>query len=194
MKKKFKLKDGTGVVIRKMHKGDLERSLAFFRALPEEDREYLRSDVTKRDVVERRIKEIRSPNIIRLVALVDDQIVADGSLEMERTEWKKHVAEIRLIVAHQYQHQGLGTLMAHELFFTATGKKVEEITAKFMAPQVRAQKIFERLGFHREAELHDYVKDIHGHKQDMVVMCCDLESLWKKLDEHIHDFDWRRTR
>ncbi len=194
MKKKFRLKDGTGVIIRKLHKDDLDRSLDFFRSLPDEDREYLRADVTNREIVERRMRELRSPNIIRLVALVDDKIVADGSLEIERTEWERHLAEIRLIVGHEYQNKGLGKLMAHELFFIAAGRQVEEIEAKFMAPQAKAQKIFERLGFQREGELHNHVKDIRGHRQNMVVMSCDLESLWKKLDEHIHDFDWRRTR
>lgn len=194
MKKKFSLKDGTEVLIRTMHKDDLEKSLAFFRSLPEEDREYLRVDVTKREILEKRMKSLRSGNVIRLVALIDDQVVADGALEIEKTEWKSHIAELRLIVARRFQNRGLGKLMAHELFFLALGRKVEEITAKFMAPQNRAVSIFERLGFHRDVELHDYVKDIHGHKQDLIVMRCDLESLWKKLDEHIHDFDWRRTR
>ena len=48
MEKATRLKDGTDVLLRSMTKDDLERSLAFFQGLPEEDRTYLRRDVTKR--------------------------------------------------------------------------------------------------------------------------------------------------
>lgn len=194
MEKKAKLKDGSEVLIRELKKDDLDKSLAFFRALPKEDRAYLRVDVTKRDVVERRIKAMESEEISRLVAVVDEEIVADGSLERERQEWKKHIAELRLIVAHPYQRKGLGLLMARELFALAASKKVEEILVKIMAPQVGALSIFKRLGFHQDAVLHDYVKDIDGEKHDLILMRCDLESLWRKLGDFMTDFDWQRTR
>ena len=194
MEKKAKLKDGNEVLIRELKKDDLDKSLAFFRALPKEDRAYLRVDVTKRDVVERRINAMESEEVSRLVAVVDGEIVADGSLERERQEWKKHIAELRLIVAHPYQRKGLGLLMARELFALAASKKVEEILVRIMAPQVGALSIFKRLGFHQDAVLHDYVKDIDGKKHDLILMRCDLESLWRKLGDFMTDFDWQRTR
>jgi L-amino acid N-acyltransferase YncA len=194
MEKKAKLKDGSEVLIRELKKDDLDKSLAFFRALPKEDRAYLRVDVTKHDVVERRINAMESEEVSRLVAIVDGEIVADGSLEREHQEWKKHIAELRLIVAHPYQRKGLGLLMARELFALAASKKVEEILVRIMAPQVGALSIFKRLGFHKDAVLHDYVKDIDGEKHDLILMRCDLESLWRKLGDFMTDFDWQRSR
>ena len=194
MKKKVKLKDGSEVIIRELGKDDKSRSLAFFRALPKEDRAYLRVDVTKPEIVERRIQTMESDRIMRLVAVNDEQIVADGSLELESRDWQKHVAELRLIVARPFQRKGLGMLMARELYMLAASKKVEEIIVKIMGPQIGAQSIFKRLGFHQDAVLHDYVQDIDGTKQDLVLMRCDLESLWQKLDDFMADFDWQRTR
>jgi len=194
MKKKVKLKDGSEVLIRKLGKDDKSRSLAFFRALPKEDRAYLRVDVTKPEIVERRIQTMESDRIMRLVAVNDEQIVADGSLELESRDWQKHVAELRLIVARPFQRKGLGMLMARELYMLAASKKVEEIIVKIMGPQIGAQSIFKRLGFHQDAVLHDYVQDIDGTKQDLVLMRCDLESLWQRLDDFMTDFDWQRTR
>lgn len=194
MEKKAKLKDGSEVLIRELKKDDVDRSLAFFRALPKEDRAYLRVDVTKREIVDRRINAMEPEEISRLVAVVDGEIVADGSLEREHQEWKKHIAELRLIVAHPYQRKGLGLLMARELFALAASKKVEEILVRIMAPQVGALSIFKRLGFHQDAVLHDYVKDIDGEKHDLILMRCDLESLWRKLGDFMTDFDWQRTR
>ncbi len=194
MKKKAKLKDGSEVLIRELRKDDIDRSLAFFRALPKEDRAYLRVDVTKREVVERRINAMESGKVSRLVAIVDGEIVADGSLERENQDWEKHIAELRLIVAHPFQRRGLGLLMARELFALGASQKVEEILVRIMGPQVGALSIFERLGFHQDAILHDYVKDIDGAKQDLILMRCDLESLWRKLGDFMADFDWQRTR
>jgi ribosomal protein S18 acetylase RimI-like enzyme len=194
MEKKTRLKDGSQVTIRELRLDDLDRSFAFFSALPKEDRAYLRVDVTKRDIVARRIKLIESGSVFRLVALIDDEIVADGALELGIQEWNRHIAEIRLIVAHPYQRLGLGMLMARELFILASGKKIEEIMVEFMGPQVGARKIFERLGFHEDAVLRNYVRDIDGNKQDLILMRCDLESIWQKLDDFIAGFDWQRTR
>ena len=194
MDKKFKLKDGREVHIRELIADDVDRSLTFFRGLPEEDREYLRTDVTRRDIVEQRIIAGRQSSIKRLVAIVDDEIVADGSLESEGTGWKQHIAELRLIVARPYQHQGLGKIMARELYLLAASKNVEEIIVKIMGPQKRARTIFKKLGFHKDATFHDYVKDVHGMKHDLVVMRCDMEALWQKLDDHMAHSDWQRMR
>lgn len=194
MPKTVKLKDGTEVEIRPLVKGDLEKSLAFFKALPEEDRNYLRRDVTRRDVIEKRIWENEAGRIQRLVAVADGQIVAEGALEKTGPGWEEHVGELRLIVARPYQRRGLGILMARELYGLAAGAKLEEIVVRFMRPQAAARKIFEKLGFHEEAALPHYVKD-HGHKkQDLILMRCDLEALWRRMEDFIVQSDWQRTR
>ena len=194
MRKKIGLKDGTKALIRSLKMEDLDKSLRFFRALPEEDRAYLRVDVTKREIVKKRIASIKSHNIVRLVAIVDKDIIADGALEFEKDSWKKHVAELRLIVARPFQRKGMGMLMTGELFSIGASKKVEEIIAKFMKPQVGAKKIMRQLGFHKDAVLRDYVKDIKGMKHDLIIMRCDLDSLWQKLEDFIVDLDWQRSR
>ncbi len=194
MEKKVKLKDQTEVLIREMTQQDLDRSLSFFAALPAEDRAYLRRDVTQREVVERRTREIDTGAAIRLVALVEDRIVADGSLELSGEAWKRHVGELRLIVARDYQRKGLGILMARELYGLAAGARVEEIIVKMMRPQKAARSIFSKLGFREEAVLPDYVKDLGGRKQDLILMRCDLEALWSEMEDFLASGDWQRTR
>ena len=41
MEKKTRLKDGSEVLIRELRQDDVDRSFAFFSALPKEDRAYL---------------------------------------------------------------------------------------------------------------------------------------------------------
>lgn len=189
------LKDGTEVLIRPLRIDDLDRSVAFFQALPEEDRAYLRVDVTQRDLVERRIcSALRSDKINRFVALVGDEIVADGALEIGGDEWDRHVAELRVVIAHPFQRRGLGTIMMRELYAEAASRKVQEIVVRIMRPQKTAWAICKKLGFHEELLLHDYLKDISGRKQDLILMRCDLEGLWQRMEDYIERSDWRGTR
>ena len=194
MEKKVRLKDDTDVLIRDLTEDDIEQSLAFFQALPPEDRIYLRNDVTRREVVQERILLMSTGRIKRLVAVAGDQIVADGSLETEDYSWKNHVAELRLIVARHYQRKAMGMLLARELYLLATRKRVEDIVAKVMRPQIAALKILERLGFREEAVLTDYVKDTADQKQDLIIMRCKLQHLMKELEVYFSMSDWQRTR
>jgi len=188
------LKDGTDVVIRPMTRDDVERSFAFFQSLPEEDRRYLRVDVTKRENVKRRIRTMGADHVKRLVAVVDDDVVADGALELSREEWTAHTGEIRLIVSRQYQRKGLGMLMARELYMLATGEKLEGIVVRMARPQVAARDIFHKLGFVEEYSLPNHVRDRAGGRHDLVLMRCDLAQMWRELETFFQHSDWQRAR
>jgi acetyltransferase len=185
------LKDGTEVLIRPLRIADLEQSLAFFQKLLPEDRAYLRFDVRKRDLVERRIrKALLSDDMMRIVAVNLGEIVADGALEIGGDEWDRHVGELRVVVAHEFQRKGLGTVMMRELYGEAAARKVQEIVVRIMGPQQAALSICHKLGFEEELLLHDYLKDATGHKQDLVLMRCDLEELWRRMEDRIEKSDW----
>jgi len=172
-----RLKDGTGVQIRPMTEKDMQASLAFFRALPEEDRECLRRDVTRPEVIEERIHEMAVGSVRRLVAVANGEIVADGSLELSRSGWERHVGELRIIVARTFQRKGLGMAMANALYDLAASEDLEEIVVKMIESQAAARSIFQRLGFREETVLRNYVKDSRGTKRNLVLMRCELEDL-----------------
>ncbi len=194
MEKIEALKDGTKVKIRELKVKDLDRLMKFFSSLPPEDRKYLRIDVTKRDVVQRRIELTKEGNVIRLIALHNDEIIADGALELSGEEWRKHQGELRVIVARPFQHKGLGMIMVRELYFLAVEKNVDQAVVKMMRPQVAAQRIFRKLGFREELLIPDYVRDMAGKKQDLIIMTCDIKELWKELEHFYTDTDWQRCR
>jgi L-amino acid N-acyltransferase YncA len=186
-----KLKDNEEVLIRAMKREDLEGSLAFFRALSEEDRLSLRRDSTTREVIEERIREMETGAVNRLVAVADETIVADGALGLSHFGWERHVAELRLIVATPYQRKGLGMLMAGALYDLAASAGIEEVIVKMMASQTAALRIFHKLGFRQEVVLRDYVKDMKGTRKDLVLMRCRLEDLWHRYEEFVHETDRR---
>lgn len=194
MEKTETLKDGAKVIIRKLRLDDLDTLMKFYSALPPEDRKYLRVDVTNRKIVEQRSRLIESGNVFRIVALHGNEIIADGALELSRDEWRKHQGELRVIVARPYQHKGLGMIMVRELYFLAVERKVDLVVVKMMRPQVAAQRIFRKLGFREELLIPEYVRDQSGKTQDMIIMVCNIQDLWKELDHFYSDSDWQRCR
>jgi len=194
MEKKEFLKDGTEVTIRNLKMKDLDRLMEFYRELPVSDRRYFRVDVTKRDVVEQRIEQMKQGNFFRLVAITDDKIIADGNLELSAEEWRKDQGELRVIVAKDFQHKGLGTIMLRELYYLAAQKHVKNVIVRIMRPQKAARAICHKLGLREETMIPDYVRDISGKKQDMIIMTGDMKEFWKELEHFYQVSDWRHHR
>ena len=194
IKKDLTLKDGRQVTVRSMQPTDVDRSFEFFCALPEEDRKYLRVDVTRRRMVERRTTELDRSRTERLVVVHDDEIVADGALHLESHGWGDNVAEILLIVASDWQRYGLGTLLSRELFHLASQCRVDRIIARLMRPQQGAHRIMKRLGFSEEFLIPEHVRDQDGTWQDLIIMRCPLEDLWREMESEFDSSDWRRHR
>ena len=188
------LRDGREVVVRDMQPDDSERSFEFFAALPEDDRRYLRVDVTRREIVEMRTRDLDTGRVVRLVAVDGDEIVADGALELAGHGWGNNIAEIRIIVARSHQRLGLGTLLARELYFIAAERKVDRIVVRMMRPQRGARQIFKRLGFKDEFLIPEHVRDQDGRWQDLIIMRCNLEDLWAEMESLLEgsDVQWHR--
>jgi len=193
-KKRETLRDGTKVLIRDLHFDDLDKLMKFYRSLPEEDRVYLKVDVTKRKVVEKRMKLIEEGTVFRIVALHDDEIIGDGMFEISKEEWRKHQGELRVIVAKPFQRKGLGMLMFRELHSLAMKKDIDKIVVKMMKPQKGAINICKKLGFHKETVIPNYVWDQADVPQDLVIMTCKPKDLWRELEHSYSDSDWRRCR
>jgi RimJ/RimL family protein N-acetyltransferase len=194
MEKTVRLGDGTKLIIRLMKREDLEESHIFFKTLLPEDRTYLRTDVTKLNIIKARFKIQEDGLVKRLIAVSGNKIVADGSLELSNKAWKKHQGEIRLIIATEYQQRGLGLFMAKELWHLAFKEKLQDIVVKIMRPQKGAVKIFKKLGFQKEAVFENYVTDGKGNKQDLIIMRCDIKKMWKTLEEDLIISDWQINR
>jgi L-amino acid N-acyltransferase YncA len=80
-------------------------------------------------------------------------------------------------------------LIAGALYDFAVSAGIEEMVVKIMPHQTAALRIFQKLGFHQEVVLRDYVKDMKGSRKDLVLMRCRLEDLWQKYEEFLHETD-----
>lgn len=184
------LRDGTTVVLRRPTLDDLERSLEFYRALPPEDRRYLRLDVTSRDVIEQRIRQALRGDHVRLMALVNERMVGLGILELAHDLWTRDSGEIRVVVAREFRRRGLASLLISDLFLIAQQMKLKRVLVKMAAPQTAIRAVCERLGFHLDAVLPHYIKDAEGNDQDLIVMSCTLDEVFRQMRDHDKGDDW----
>jgi ribosomal protein S18 acetylase RimI-like enzyme len=184
-----KIKNGAGVVIRPLTHEDGGALLQFFRSLPADDRLFLGEDVTRREVIERWTAQLDYEKVLPLIAEKDSAIIGDATLHFNRHGWYRHMAEIRCVVAREFQMRGLGTILMHELVSQASERGVDRILAQMMDTQISAQKAFRRLGFNKHAELKDFVVDIDGNSHNLVIMVNDVSELWRKMEDLLMDYD-----
>ena len=145
--KTIELRGGTKVLIRPLAKRDGPALLAFFTALPDDDRLFLKEDVTKKEVIDRWIEGLDFDQIVPIIAEKDSAIIGDATLHLNRRGWQRHMAEIRCVVSRKYQKKGLGTALMRELVSYADQKGVRKISATMMDIQESAQRAFQKLGF-----------------------------------------------
>ena len=183
--KKAQLKDKTTVMLRLMTKDDLDKIIEFYKVLPEEDKLFLREDVTKRETIEKWIRGINYDKVLPLLAEKDKRLVGHATLHMPEYGWSRHIGEIRVVVARDFQRKGLGSLMAAKTFNIALSKGLDKLIARMMDTQISARKGFEKLGFKEECRLKDHVMDLNGKKHDMIIMSSSVADLWKRMEDLI---------
>jgi [ribosomal protein S5]-alanine N-acetyltransferase len=170
--KTFELKDGTSVIIRPLVENDFEKSFKFFCSLSENDRLFLKCDVTDRDAVSRRMNPDSwdTEYCYRLVAEKDNEIIADSTICQPKYGWTSHTATLRYIVAKEYRSKGLANIIVRELFVEAVKQGVEKIEAEVMEENVAGIKCVEKLGFIQEGVLEDFATDVKGKRHNLVIM------------------------
>jgi RimJ/RimL family protein N-acetyltransferase len=183
-----KLKGGPAVTIRGLEAQDGLAVLEFFRSLPEEDRMFLRDDVTSPRWLEQFLRSIDSETVVSLVAEREKRIVGNATLYRTKFGWTAHVAQIRVAVARDLQRKGLGTAMAHELVRLAIGFGTEKLVAEVVDNQVGAKRAFEKLGFRPEAVLKGHVKDVRGVRRDLVILSSDVSHVWEAMEALTSDY------
>lgn len=194
MEKIETLKDGTKFLIRNLTIADLDKLMKFYRALPMSDRKYLRIDVTKKKLVEHRVRTAEERRVFWITALHENNIIAEGRLELSSDDWRRDHGEVRLIVDRAFRHKGVGLMMLRSLYQIAVERKVKKVIVKMLRPQVGARKIARKLGFREEILLPDYVQDQKHKTQDLLIMTCDIDDFWKELETLYVASDWQRTR
>ena len=175
--KKIILPDGFSLILRPMTRDDQYALYKFFIHLPPEDRRFLRNDVTDRKLIEKWARNINFDRVLPILAEYDGNIVANATLHYQTFGWGRHVAEVRVTIAPEFQGRKLGKTLLEEITHLASHGKVEKLLARIVATREGVIQAFENAGFSRLTVLKNYVKDLHSRQY------ADIALLVKELPE-----------
>ena len=175
--KTIMLRDGTQVTIRPLITDDKVRMLQFFERVPEEERHYLKENVTAPEVIHEWTTGIDFARAIPIVALSGDEIVADATLHRSRASARRHTAELRIVVDPDFREVGLGGRLIRELLDIAQELGLYAATMELVAERERpAIMAAESVGFTKVATLEGRVRDFWGNYQELVIFDMRLED------------------
>jgi L-amino acid N-acyltransferase YncA len=165
------------ITVRPLKSEDAFRLSEFFSRIPEEDRFYLKEDVTSAEVVGNWAQHIDYDRVVPMLALVGEEIVADATLHRHRAGARRHIGEIRVVVDPRYRNLGIGSLMVKEVVDIAYDNAMDSVIFELVeGKEDDAIQVTERLGFKKVATLKNFVKDMEQNRHDLIVMELQLED------------------
>lgn len=180
--RRIKLDNNTEVSLRLMTAFDADRIVTFARTLSTDDLLFLRMDITNPDVVAQWVQNLAAGHTVTVIAESGSDMAGYASLHRNEVTWQRHLGEIRIQVGQHYRSQGLGRILAGEIFSVAQDLGLHKIVAQMTPDQKSAIATFERLGFQMEALLQDFVIDRAGRTRDLMIMAYDVTG----LTEHVN--------
>ena len=176
------LDNNTAVSLRLMTAADADRIVTFARNLPADDLLFLRMDITNPDVVAQWVQNLAAGRTVTIIAEANSAMAGYASLHHPEVTWQRHLGEIRIQVGQHYRSQGLGRILAAEIFAIARDLGLRKLMAQMTSDQKGAIATFKRLGFQMEALLQDFVIDRSDRTHDLIVMAYDVTGLTEHVD------------
>lgn len=176
----IELRDGSKVLARPMNADDCAAVLEFFRGIPEDERYFLKEDVSSPKVIQAWADGLDYDRALPLLALDGARVVGDAVLVRRRGGYRRHAAEARVVVATDFRGRGLGVALLRELIEIAWDAELEQVDFEMVKDvQDDAIHAVEFLGGIRVGHVTDAVRDLHGDLHDIVFLRLPLGTYWK---------------
>lgn len=173
------LKECVEAVIRPLESGDRTLLEAFYAGIPESDRWFMNYDVMDSAIMDKWFDAVQQGNVCCILALCEDNIVGQGSLSLRDFGATSHVGRFRIVVRPEFRQKRLGTWLLLDLIQLAMDRGLEMLRADLVAGvEDAAIEAVQKFDFFKFAELKAYVKDIHGNRQDLMIMVKRLHKQW----------------
>lgn len=192
--KRVELSDGSEAWLRPMRRDDLDRLYTFFQELPPHNRQFLKHEVTQREVIANWCRDLDYERVLPILAVVPtdrhERVVADATLHTDPHGWATHVARVRWVVARDMLALGLGRAIIRDLLERAAARGIQKIQADIRADNEEAVKLLRRLGFRKEATFKKHAMSSSGRLHDVLIYANTMDDLWRKMEDLNIDSDW----
>jgi acetyltransferase len=169
------LSDGGRVLLRPLTKEDRQGLLDLFTRLRADDVRFLRHNVREAKLVNQWIDELDYDKVFPLVAVVNDQIVGNGTLHFNEGP-ARHRAEVRIFLAKEIRRRGVGTRLLQSLIEIARRRSLYLLEAQIVTDQAPVIKAFRNLGFEQKCVLEDFFILPDGEPRDVAHLILRLRE------------------
>ena len=178
--KEITLRDNARVVLRPMVPEDADALWSFLRQLPEIDKSHFHEDVDRREEVERWARSLDYDAALPILAIQGGRVVGSVTLYRNKTGWKQRVGIVRILIAPDTRHLGLGTAMIREIRHLGEKVALNYLLAEVIEEREAAVRALERMGFEKAAVYRNFVNDRKGQPHNLVVLLHPLSGLGKE--------------
>jgi L-amino acid N-acyltransferase YncA len=176
--KQVTLRDGSIVICRPLQASDTDALLSFFRAIPEQERFFLKDDVTSPQVIGDWLRQVE--RAFALVAETSGRIVGEAALVRRRGKARSHLADVRVVVAEDFRNRGLGTALISDLCDLARDAGLNGVLFEAVEEvQKEALAAADALGFVRLGRIYGGAIDRDGRLHDILLLAMPLRR-WRE--------------
>jgi L-amino acid N-acyltransferase YncA len=173
--KQLTLRNHGDVTVRPLQPDDGDELLRFFLSIPEDERFFLKHEVTAPAVISDWVQHLDFHAALPLVALEGERIVGEAVLIRKRGPARSHLGELRIVVAPDYRDCGLGTALIRELCDIASDAEFNGILFETIPDtEPEAYETAQWLGFIGVGTIEGGARDQKGHLHDIALMVMPL--------------------
>lgn len=174
------LNDGSALTLRALERDDTDALLDFFLGIPEEDRFFLKDDVTSPAVILDWTQHLDYDRALPLVAVDGGRIVAEAVLVRRRGNARSHIGDIRVTVLPGWRDKGLGTALIRELCDIANDAELDKVIFEIVEDcEANAMDAVRAMGFVHVGRIEGGARDQDGHLHDVALMAMPLGKYYE---------------
>lgn len=174
----MKLRDGAPVTVRPLAKRDEAKLHAFFLAVPEEERLFIKQPIYGRDMFRDWCRHADFERNLPLLMLHGNKIIGEATLHQRVGGWKRHIGLISVLTHPGYRGRDVAKILVAEQVQIARILGVRKLEAELNGERKVAIRALEEIGFSELMRLGDYVLDMKAVPHDLILMGMNL-----KVDE-----------
>jgi RimJ/RimL family protein N-acetyltransferase len=160
------LRDGARVLLRPLTSGDRQALIDLFAVISEEERRYFRTNVKDAEIVGGWVDNLDYDHVLPIVAVIGDRIVGDATLHFHDGPYR-HIAEIRVFLAKDFRHRGLGVRMLNALIELAKRRNLYILEVEVVNDQLEIIRAFQNVGFVLKSVSQEYFMLPDGELRDL---------------------------
>jgi RimJ/RimL family protein N-acetyltransferase len=169
------LRDGARVLLRPLTKEDRQGLIDLFTPVSNDEMRLFRTNVSDPLVVGKWVDELDYDKVLPIIAIIGNRIVGDATLHLRQGP-HRHIAEVRIFLAKDFRHRGLGGRLLHALIDIAKRRDLLMLEVEVVADQVHIIRAFQNAGFVLKCSFEDYFMLPDGEMRDLAHLILRLRS------------------